>query len=148
MAEAHCPTFINADVIAAELAPSAPESVAARAARIMVQRMRAAAQTGASFAFETTLANRGYAHSIRAWQRDGYYVSIWFLALPSAELSVARVAQRVRQGGHGIPEDVIRRRFAAGRANFDQIYRDLADAWALYDNSGMVPLLLDSNQKR
>jgi len=143
VAEAHCPTFINADVIAAELSPSAPESVAARAARIMVQRMRAAAQTGASFAFETTLANRGYAQSIRAWQRDGYYVSIWFLALPSAELSIARVAQRVRQGGHGIPDGVIRRRFAAGRANFEGIFRDLADDWVLYDNSGVSPILLD-----
>jgi len=110
--------------------------------------MRAAAQSGASFAFETTLANRGYAHSIRAWQRAGYYVSIWFLALPSVELSLARVAQRVQQGGHDIPEAVIRRRFATGRANFEEAFRDLADDWVLYDNSGTSPILLDWGQKR
>jgi predicted ABC-type ATPase len=146
--EAHCPTFLNADLIAADLAPQDPASVATRAARIMLLQMREAAESGTSFAFETTLANRSYASSIRAWQREGYYVSIWFLGLSTVEQSLARVTQRVLQGGHNIPEEVIRRRFAAGRANFDAIYKDLADAWLLYDNSGTAPILLDSRRKR
>lgn len=72
----------------------------------------------------------------------GYHVSLFFLSLPSVELAVARVAERVRQGGHNIPEPVIRRRFDAGRKNFERFYRDAVDAWALYDNSGNEPVLI------
>ena len=99
-----------------------------RAARFMLQRIREQVTEGESFAFETTLANRSYAHSIREWQAAGYHVALWFLALPSAEAAIARVAQRVLQGGHNIPEEVVRRRFVTGRANFDNIYRGLVDA--------------------
>jgi len=146
--EANCPTFLNADIIAAELSPQHPEQVAMRAARFMLQRIREQVTEGESFAFETTLANRSYAHSIREWQAAGYHVALWFLALPSAEAAIARVAQRVLQGGHNIPEEVVRRRFVTGRANFDNIYRGLVDAWVLYDNSGTVPVLLDWGEKR
>lgn len=126
--EANCPTFLNADIIASELSPQHPEQVAMRAARFMLQRIREQVTEGESFAFETTLANRSYAHSIREWQAAGYQVALWFLALPSAEAAIARVAQRVLQGGHNIPEEVVRRRFVTGRANFDNIYRGLVDA--------------------
>ncbi len=146
--EANCPTFLNADIIAAELSPQHPEQVAMRAARFMLRRIRDEVTEGESFAFETTLANRSYAHSIREWQAAGYHVALWFLALPSAEAAIARVAQRVLQGGHDIPEEVVRRRFVAGRANFDNIYRGLVDAWVLYDNSETVPVLLDWGEKR
>ncbi len=146
--EAGCPTFLNADIIAAELSPQHPEQVAMRAARFMLQRIREEAAKGESFAFETTLANRSYAHSIREWQAAGYHVALWFLALPSAEAALARVAQRVLQGGHNIPEAVVRRRFAAGRAHFHSIYRGLVDAWVLYDNSETIPVLLDWGEKR
>jgi predicted ABC-type ATPase len=146
--EANCPTFLNADMIAAELSPQHPEQVAVRAGRFMLQRIREESAKGASFAFETTLANRSYAHSIREWQAAGYSVVLWFLALPSAEAALARVAQRVRQGGHHIPDEVVRRRFVAGRANFEGLYRDLVDAWVLYDNSEIPPVLLDWGEKR
>ena len=146
--EASCPTFLNADIIAAELSPQHPERVAVRAARFMLQRIREESAKGESFAFETTLANRSYARSIRGWQAAGCHVALWFLALPSAEAALARVAQRVLQGGHNIPEEVVRRRFVAGRANFDNIYRGLVDAWVLYDNSETVPVLLDWGEKR
>jgi predicted ABC-type ATPase len=132
----------------AELSPQHPEQVAVRAARLMLQRIREESAKGESFAFETTLANKSYAHSIRQWQAAGYHVALWFLALPSVEAALARVAQRVLQGGHNIPEEVVRRRFVAGRANFDNIYRELADAWVLYDNSETVPVLLDWGEKR
>lgn len=146
--EADCPTFLNADIIAAELSPQQPEGVAMQAARLMLKRIREEVARGESFAFETTLANRSYGHSIRKWQAAGYHVTLWFLALSSVDVALARVAQRVLQGGHGIPEDVVRRRFVAGRANFEQLYRDLVDAWVLYDNSDAVPLLLDWGEKR
>ncbi|HTA91395.1 MAG TPA: zeta toxin family protein [Polyangiaceae bacterium] len=146
--EANCPTFLNADIIAAELSPQHPEQVSMRAARFMLQRIRGEVTEGEIFAFETTLANRSYAHSIREWQAAGYHMALWFLALPSAEAAIARVAQRVLQCGHNIPEEVVRRRFVAGRANFDNIYRGLVDAWVLYDNSETVPVLLDWGEKR
>lgn len=146
--EANCPTFLNADIIAAELSPQHPDQVAMRAARFMLERIREEVATGRSFAFETTLANRSYAHSIRDWQAAGYHVALWFLALSSVEAALARVAQRVLQGGHNIPEEVVRRRFVAGRANLENIYMGLVDAWVLYDNSETVPVLLDWGEKR
>lgn len=146
--EASCPTFLNADIIAAELSPQHPEQVAVQAARLMLQQIQGEFAKGENFAFETTLANRSYAHSIRKWQAAGYHVTLWFLALPSPEAALARVAQRVLHGGHNIPEEVVRRRFLAGRSNFDNIYRALVDAWALYDSSEKVPVLLDWSEKR
>ena len=140
--EAGCPTFLNADLIAEELSPGQPELVAVRAGRLMLEAMNAAARAGESFAFETTLANRGYARSLRTWQAEGYHVALCFLSLPTVDMAIERVRQRVVQGGHSIPEEVIRRRFVAGLANFENLYRDLANQWALYDNSGPAPLLL------
>lgn len=119
-----------------------------RAARFMLERIREEVAAGRSFAFETTLANRSYARSIREWQAAGYHVALWFLALSSVEAALARVAQRVLQGGHNIPEEVVRRRFVAGRANFDSIYMGLVDAWVLYDNSETAPVLLDWGEQR
>jgi predicted ABC-type ATPase len=114
----------------------------------MVQMMREHVARGETFAFETTLADRGFARSIPKWQASGFRVSLWFLALASAEAAIDRVAIRVRQGGHFVPEDVIRRRFAAGRANFESVYGPLVDAWVLYDNSGARPALLDWGERR
>jgi predicted ABC-type ATPase len=79
----------------------------------------------------------------RRWQSTGYRVSLWFLALPSAEAAIARVAERVRQGGHGVPDEVVRRRYPAGVENFEKVYKALVDDWVLFDNSGDEPLLLD-----
>jgi predicted ABC-type ATPase len=102
--EADCPVFVNADLIAAGLAPFAPESVAVQAGRLMLQEI-------------------------------------------SADAAVARVAQRVRQGGHHVADDVVRRRFASGRSNFERLYAPAVDAWALYDNAGAQPILLDWSDK-
>lgn len=79
----------------------------------------------------------------RAGRGAGYQVSLWFLSLPDADFAVARVAQRVSEGGHNVPEDVIRRRFKAGFENFHHLCRPLVNRWALYDNSGAAPILLD-----
>ena len=115
--EAGCPVFVNADLIAAGLAPFAPDTVAAQAGRMMLQELARHFAARESFAFETTLAGRAYLGHIRAWQAAGYRVKLIFLQLDSPEEAIARVAQRVRQGGHDIPQAIIRRRFAAGRAS-------------------------------
>ena len=145
--EADCPVFVNADLIAAGLAPFAPDTAALQAGRVMLEQLERHFAARQSFAFETTLAGRGYLRSIARWQAAGYRVKIIFLKLASAEEAIARVAERVRQGGHGIPEDVIRRRFVAGLANFERWYAPRVDAWAVYDNSGTQPVLLDWSEK-
>lgn len=141
--EAHCPRFINADLIAAGLAPFAPETAAIKAGRLMLEEIADCVRRGESFAFETTLAGLSYRSHIRAWRASGYHVSLFFLSLPDAEVAIARVAGRVRQGGHDISEDVIRRRFAAGLYNFENAYKPLVNAWARYNNQGESPILLE-----
>jgi predicted ABC-type ATPase len=145
--EAHTLRFINADLIAAGLAPFNPESVAFKAGRLMLQEIDECVVAGHDFAFETTLSGLSYLQKIKCWQALGYQVKLWFLSLPSGDLAVSRVAQRVMQGGHNIPEDVIRRRFKVGLKNFNQHYRYAVGSWMLYDNSGMTPKLLDWSDK-
>jgi predicted ABC-type ATPase len=145
--EAGCPLFVNADLIAAGLAPFAPETAAVQAGRVMLQELARHFAARQSFAFETTLSGRGYLRHIREWQSSGYRVKLIFLQLDSVEEAIARVAQRVRQGGHDIPEATIRRRFAAGRENFGRLYAPQVDAWALYNNSGPQPVLLEWSEK-
>ena len=120
--EANCPVFINADLIAAGLSPFRPDSAAFQAGRLMLSEIARYAAAGISFGFETTLAGRGYARMIPRWRNDGYRVELIFLQLDRPETAIARVAERVRQGGHDVPEAVIRRRFQAGKKNFDLLY--------------------------
>ena len=141
--EARCPTFVNADLIAAGISPFGPERAALRSGRMMLQLMAEYFERGESFAFETTLAGKNYAHAIRRWRVSGYQVTLHFLSLPSAEMAISRVVQRVRQGGHSVADDVVRRRFSSGRENFETLYKAIVDQWFFYDASGPVPMLLD-----
>lgn len=146
--EAQCPRFINADLIAAGLSPFAPETAALKARRLMLGEMADCVRKGESFAFETTLSGHGYLAKLRQWRERGYHVSLFFLCLPDAETAIARVAERVKQGGHDIPEAVIRRRFAAGLRNFHGAYKSAVDAWALFDNVGETPILLELEENK
>jgi predicted ABC-type ATPase len=145
--EANCPIFINADLIAAGLAPFAPETAAIKAARLMLHEIADNVKAGNSFAFETTLSGKVYAKHIMDWKKRGYHIALVFLSLPSAEFAIARVAARVAAGGHNIPETTIRRRFETGINNFHSLYKALADSWALYDNSHPQPILLETEVK-
>ena len=135
--------FVNADIIARGLNPDNPESEAFRAGRLMLQRIEDLVESGTSFALETTLSGLAYSRSIPRWQSRGYRVELYFLSLPVADMAVGRVYNRVSEGGHNIPEDVIRRRFEGGLTNFHQIYKNLVDNWVLYDNSGPTRIVLD-----
>lgn len=141
--EADCPVFVNADLIAAGLAPFAPETAALQAGRLMLRQLERHFAARRSFAFETTLSGCAYLRQVARWQAAGYRVKLVFLRLDGPDEAVARVAQRVEQGGHDIPADVIRRRFSAGLHNFRRFYAPLVDAWALYDNSGSTPVMLE-----
>ena len=146
--EAGCPVFVNADLIAAGLSPFRAGLVAVQAGRLMLSQIEEHARRGRSFAFETTLSGRCHARRISRWQERGYKVKLFFLRLPTPEAAVARVAQRVLEGGHDVSERVTRRRFDAGWRNFERIYRDLVDAWAVYDNSGETPELIADGRRR
>jgi predicted ABC-type ATPase len=142
--DADCPNFVNADLIAAGLSPFAPDLAAFKAGRLMLETIADYAKRGESFSFETTLSGLTYAQMIPAWRASGYVVKLIFLSLPDVAIAIERVATRVMQGGHNVPEDVIRRRFAHGIKNFEQ-YKMLVDSWQLYDNSGAPPVLLDES---
>ena len=144
--EADCPIFINADLIAAGLSPFRPDLTALRAGRLMLSMIRDYVRRGESFAFETTLSGRSYARLIPHWREQGYSVELFFLRLSRPEIAIARVKQRVAEGGHDVPEPVIRRRFHAGLRNFEHIYKGLVDKWAVYDNSGDKPVLLEEGR--
>lgn len=141
--EAGCPAFINADLIAAGLSPFDPGAAAIRAGRLMLGEIDRNAAEGRSFAFETTLAGRIYIARIARWRAAGFTVKLMFLSLPTPEEAIARVAMRVRQGGHDVPSATVRRRFASGMRNFMEIYRARVDYWQWLDNSGPVPVLLE-----
>jgi predicted ABC-type ATPase len=134
--EAHCPDFVNVDLIAAGLSPFDPDRAAIRAGRIMLGEIERRVRKGESFAFETTLSGHVYARMIPQWRTQGYQVRLIFLSLPSPEIAIARVATRVAQGGHNVASAVVRRRFDAGLRNFRDVYMRLVDHWWWYDNSG------------
>ena len=145
--EAGCEDFLNADLIAQGISPYAPDKMAIRAGKFLLEEIARRVSDGRSFAFETTLSGLNYARHIPEWQARGYHVKLVFLSIPLVELAVARVKNRVKQGGHNIPEETIRRRFKSGLRNFEQIYKPLVDSWALYDNSGDKPRIIAAGDK-
>ena len=146
--EPACPIFVNADLIAAGVSPLAPEAAAFRAGRLMLEEIDRHARQGRSFAFETTLAGLGHVRRIRSWRQAGYVVKLIYLPLATPEEAVRRVQQRVLQGGHDIPEAVIRRRFARSVANFRDVYRGLVDSWLVLDRRAGGLVLVDEGDNR
>jgi predicted ABC-type ATPase len=130
-----CEEFVNADEIAAGLSPFHPEKVSIQAGRLMLERIHALLNAGATFAFETTLATKSYVHIIHLAHQLGFHVTLIFLALDTKELAIERVRTRVAEGGHHIPTDVIIRRFDHGLQNFFHRYMPLVDQWIFVDNS-------------
>jgi predicted ABC-type ATPase len=135
--------FVNADAIAAGLAALKPEIVAVAAARIFLGELDRLATSRTSFAFETTLSGHAYVKRLAKWKAFGYRIEIAYLKIESPQLALKRIAARVRQGGHDVARDDVLRRFGRSWANFERLYRSLADAWWVYDNSGITPKLLE-----
>jgi predicted ABC-type ATPase len=129
--------YLNADEIAKGL-PSHPSSAAdLEASRILIDEMDECERLRESFAVETTLASRSLAPRMARLRSAGYFFRLVFIWSPSVDFSIQRVAARVRSGGHSIPEETIRRRYAAGLRNFFGLYRPLADIWDIHDNLGI-----------
>ena len=130
-----CREFVNADEIARGLSPFQPETVSIQAGRLMLARLRELLAAGETFALETTLATRHYVRFIAEARAQGYLVRLLFFWLNSPDLAVERVKSRVRDGGHAIPELIIRRRYEGGLKQFFQVYRRAVDSWSFVDNS-------------
>ncbi len=137
-----CNEFLNADLIAAGLSPYLPESQNVRASQLMLERMQDLVGKRKTFAFETTLAARSYRQRVLEWKELGYRVHLFFLWLPNPDMAVLRVANRVKQGGHNIPEHTIRQRYTRGIHNFQSLYRPIVDCWSCLDGSKLPPKLL------
>ena len=146
--EAGCPIYVNADLIASGLSPFAPGLVDVRAGQVMLEEIASHVRRMESFAFETTLSGRIYVRMIPDWRERGFRVKLIYLSLKDVQIALERVRVRVRQGGHDVPEEVIRRRYDRGWRNFNAVYKAVVDSWVLYDNSGDAPVLLDTGGHR
>jgi predicted ABC-type ATPase len=135
--------FVNADLIAGGLSPLRPELATRQAGRLVLRELARLVGVRKNFAFESTLSGRTYLGLLKKWKSSGYRIEIVFLSLPSVHLALQRIASRVRQGGHTVPRADVIRRFERSSKNFHALYRPLADGWAIYDNSGSVPRLLE-----
>jgi len=131
-----CKEFVNADEIAKGLSPFRPEKAGIEAGRLMLKRIKILLESGENFAFETTLSTRSYVNFIEKAKEQNYQITCLFFWLHSVELAISRVETRVREGGHHIPEDVIRRRYKSGLINFFNLFLPRVDNWLFVNNSG------------
>lgn len=139
---AKCDQFINADLIASGLAPFSPEQVAMKAGRLLLGEIDRLAKEKQDFAFETTLSGKAYFPFLKKLKSQNYSIHLFFLWIPDIKLSLARIAERVKRGGHDIPEKVVRRRFYKGIAHLFKLYQPILDSWTLFDNSETPPHLI------
>ncbi len=137
--------FINADLIASGLSPLQPEAASVAAGKLVLREIDRLMAECVSFAFESTLSGLTYAKRFALLKNAGYEIEIVFLKLPTTALALQRIASRVKQGGHNVPAADVRRRFKRGWENFQNVYKPLADSWAVYDNSGESPKLLEES---
>ena len=137
--------FVNTDLLAAGLSPLRPELAALAAGRLFLDELDRLAKARLDFAFESTLSGLTYLNRLKRWKATGYRIEMVFLRLASPQLALHRIAARVKQGGHDVPRADVLRRFDRSWKNFVTAYRLQSDAWAVYDNSGDSPKLLEKS---
>ncbi len=145
---AKCPHFVNFDLIAQGLSPFSPQIAAMKAGRLVIEQLHDLLNGSSDFAFETTLSGKTYINFIKEARRRGYQVHLFFMWIPSEKLALQRIKGRVAEGGHDVPAEDVRRRFARSILNFFQLYRPLLDSWMLFDNSCPVPRLIAEEKDR
>ena len=132
---AKCSNFVNADLIAIGLAPFSPSTIRIKAGKLLLNEIDNFISHKVDFAFETTLAGKAYVNLIKEAKSKGYFIHIFFLWIPNIQLAKERIKQRVKQGGHHVPDEDVKRRLARSLTNFFELYMPLADAWDIFDNS-------------
>lgn len=137
-----CPHFVNADLIAQGIAPFDPQRVAIKAGKLVLQQIHEYMDQGVDFAFETTLAGKSYLNLFSKLKDNGYTLHLFFLWIPNPELAMARIKERVAEGGHFVPIGDVRRRFTRGLHNYFNLYGPMVDFSILFDNSEGKPILI------
>ena len=139
--------FLNADEIARDLlsANMSDNERDLKAARRMLQRLDELTLASQNMVIETTLAALSYLKRIEAWKRDGFQVTLFFIRLPSPDAAIFRVRKRVAAGGHGIPEETVRRRFQLGLENLEKYYKSAVHTWYILDSTDGFFQLVESS---
>ena len=137
-----CPNFVNADLIAQGLSPFSPRSAAIKAGKLVLSQIHEYIRMNVDFAFESTLAGKLYINLFKKLKTRGYRIHLFFLWVPDAKLAIARIEDRVSDGGHDVPVQDIKRRFKRSTYNFFKLYQPLADSWMLFNNAGSIPALI------
>lgn len=143
---AKCDRFINADLIAAGLSPFSPEQVAIKSGKLVLEQIKEYAESNVDFGFETTMSGVTYLKYFKILKEKGYSINIFFLWINSAQLAIARVKDRVAEGGHNVPIEDIKRRFERSITRFFYEYRLLADQWILFNNAETIPKIIARKQ--
>ncbi len=143
---AECDRFINADLIAAGLSPFSPQRVSIKSGRLVLERIKEYSESGVDFGFETTMSGVTYLKYFKMLEEKGYKISVFFLWIPSPQLAIARVKDRVAQGGHNVPTEDVKRRFKRSINRFFKNYRLLAHEWILFNNADEKPKIIAKKQ--
>jgi predicted ABC-type ATPase len=139
---AACRNFINPDLLARAYSPFDPDAGMLRAGRAVLERIAEFAEARADFAFETTLSGRTYVPLLQRVKQAGFHLHLFYLWIPSPELALLRIRDRVESGGHTVPERDVRRRFDRSLRNLFSLYRPLLDTLHFFDNSSDAPRLI------
>ncbi|OGC05621.1 hypothetical protein A2230_01160 [candidate division WOR-1 bacterium RIFOXYA2_FULL_36_21] len=139
---AKCSNFINADLIAQGLSPFFPQQSAIKAGKLVLRQIEDFSAKGMDFAFETTLSGKTYLKHFKDLKKMEYKLHLFFLWIPNTQLALARIKDRVAEGGHDIPSEDVKRRFNRSIMNFFNIYRFFLNTWLLFDNSAKKPKLI------
>ncbi|MBU0952598.1 MAG: zeta toxin family protein [Elusimicrobia bacterium] len=139
---ANCQHFINADLIAKGLSPFSPNIAAIKAGRLVLEQIHELANKNVSFAFETTLSGKTYLKFLKNQKSRGYQLHLFFLWIPNSELAIARINDRVAEGGHNVPAHDVNRRFGRSIFNLFKVYFPILDSIMLFDNTGSMPNLI------
>lgn len=137
-----CPNFVNADLIAQGLAPFEPQNVAIKAGKLVLRQIHDFIKEEVDFAFETTLSGKSYINLFKHLKEKGYKLNLYFLWIPTPSLAIARIKERVSEGGHHVPSQDVRRRFVRSIDNFFNLYEPLLDSWLLFNNAESLPILV------
>ena len=143
-----CPNFVNADLIAQGLSPFSPRNAAIKAGKLVLGQIHEFAGMGIDFGFETTLSGKTYVKLFNGLKKKGYDLHLFFLWIPSTQLALARIKDRVAEGGHNVSQEDVKRRFDRSMLNFFKIYRPLLDSWMLFNNAGIKPLLIAEEKSK